>query len=49
MVNAKNIDFGNAVQGARNAEVEIVRFCTARLRVPRNAAIYPKNEFLAIA
>lgn len=33
--------FRDAVQDARNTETEIVRNCTARLRVPRNAAMRP--------
>ncbi len=45
MANYKNSEFWCAVQGARNTEAEIVRGCTARLRVPRNAVMPPKNEF----
>ncbi len=43
-----NAEFWDAMQGARNAEAEIVRGCTARLRVPRNEAMRPKNEFTGL-
>jgi hypothetical protein len=43
-----NAEFWDALQGARNAEAEIVRVCTVRLRVPRNDAIRPKNEFIEL-
>ena len=43
-----NTEFWDAMQGARNAETEIVRGCTARLRVPRNVAMHPKNEFIGL-
>jgi hypothetical protein len=43
-----NAEFLDALQGALNAEAEIVRGCTARLRVPRNDAMRPKNEFIEL-
>jgi len=44
----KNAKFWDAVQGARNVETEIVRGCTARLRVPRNDVMHPKDEFVKV-
>lgn len=42
---AQNPSIRVVVQGAQRAAAETVRFCTARLRALRNAAIHPKNGF----
>ncbi len=44
MVVTINSEFCDAVLGARNAEHETVRGCTASERVPRNAAKRAENE-----
>ncbi len=41
----KNTKFRDVVRGTRNAETEIVRGCTARLRVQRNEVTCPKVGF----
>ena len=43
-----NAEFWDALQGARNVEAERMRGCTERLRVPRNEAMRPKNEFIEL-
>ena len=45
----KNLRIRDAVQGARRAEAEAVCFITTRLRVPRNAAMRQKHEFVRFA
>ena len=44
----RNSKFCSSVQGARNAETEIVRRCTAKLRVPRNEAMNTEGEFIQV-
>jgi len=44
----RNSKFCSSVQGARNAETEIVRRCTAKLRVPRNEAMNTEGEFIEV-
>ena len=48
MTPIRNSEFWITWQGARSAEPETVRFCTAKGRVPRNAAVWPKNAFIEV-
>jgi hypothetical protein len=45
----KNPKFLDALQGARSAEAEIVRLCTARLRAPHNETMRQEDVFLKVA
>lgn len=42
---AQNPSIRVLVQGAQRTAAETVRFCTARLRTLRNAALHQKNGF----
>ena len=49
MTPIRNSEFWITGQDARNAEPETVQLCTAMGRVPRNVALWQKNEFIEVA